>query len=176
MHRDIKSDNILVNSKGDIKLADFGYSAQLTKEKAGRKTRVGTIYWMAPELIKGKKQYDSKVDIWSFGIFALELADGEPPYLGKSQAKILLKIVQKEPPQLKGEHWSPIFRDFVGKCLNKDPELRYSAEDCLKHEFLRDAERHRAKFVEFITQIKALIKDNEDSSPSTENVDSSQLD
>lgn len=84
MHRDIKSDNILINSKGDIKLADFGYSAQLTKEKAGRKTRVGTIYWMAPELIKGKKNYDSKVDIWSFGIFALELADGEPPYLGKS--------------------------------------------------------------------------------------------
>ena len=93
MHRDIKSDNILINSLGDIKLADFGYSAQLTQENKGRKTRVGTIYWMAPELIKGKKNYDSKVDIWSFGIFALELADGEPPYLGKSQAKILLKIV-----------------------------------------------------------------------------------
>ena len=83
---------------------------------------------MAPELIKGKKNYDSKVDIWSFGIFALELADGEPPYLGKSQAKILLKIVQKEAPQLKGSHWSPEFRDFVSKCLMKDPEERMSAE------------------------------------------------
>lgn len=140
MHRDIKSDNILINSKGDIKLADFGYSAQLTQEKASRKTRVGTIYWMAPELIKGKKNYDSKVDIWSFGIFALELADGEPPYLGKSQAKILLKIVQKDAPQLKGAHWSPVFRDFVSKCLNKESEERYSAEECLNHEFLRNAE------------------------------------
>jgi serine/threonine protein kinase len=150
MHRDIKSDNILINSKGDIKLADFGYSAQLTKEKQGRKTRVGTIYWMAPELIKGKKSYDSKVDIWSFGIFALELADGEPPYLGKSQAKILLKIVQKDPPALKGEQWSPLFRDFVSKCLNKDPELRLSAEECLRHEFLLNAEAYRPKFVEYI--------------------------
>ena len=84
MHRDIKSDNILVNSKGDIKLADFGYSAQLTQEKKARQTKVGTIYWMAPELIKGKTSYDSKVDIWSFGIFAIELADGEPPHHGKS--------------------------------------------------------------------------------------------
>ena len=84
MHRDIKSDNILVNSKGSIKLCDFGYSAQLTQEKNKRDTKVGTIYWMAPELIKGKTQYDHKVDIWSFGIFAIELADGEPPHAGKT--------------------------------------------------------------------------------------------
>ncbi len=83
---------------------------------------------MAPELIKGKKLYDSKVDIWSFGIFALELADGEPPYLGKSQAKILLKIVQKDSPTLKGDQWSPLFRDFISNCLKKDPEERFSAE------------------------------------------------
>ena len=93
VHRDIKSENILVNCNGDIKLADFGYSAQLTQEQRNRKTKVGTIYWMAPELIKGKKAYDAKVDIWSFGIFALELADGEPPYLDVPQAKILYKIV-----------------------------------------------------------------------------------
>jgi hypothetical protein len=121
MHRDIKSDNILVNSKGDIKLCDFGYSAKLTQEKKGRDSRVGTIYWMAPELIKGKTQYDSKVDIWSFGIFAIELADGEPPHAGKSQAKILLKIVQKDSPTLKDPRWSPLFKDFISKCLIKDP-------------------------------------------------------
>jgi serine/threonine protein kinase len=131
MHRDIKSDNILVNSRGDIKLCDFGYSAQLTKEKQARKTKVGTIYWMAPELIKGKTSYDSKVDIWSFGIFAIELADGEPPHHGKSQSKILLKIVQKDPPQLKNPKWSPAFRDFVSKILIKDPEQRWSAEQAL---------------------------------------------
>jgi serine/threonine protein kinase len=76
---------------------------------------------MAPELIKGKTQYDSKVDIWSFGIFAIELADGEPPHAGKSQAKILLKIVQKDPPTLKDPRWSPLFKDFISKCLIKDP-------------------------------------------------------
>ena len=98
---------------------------------------------MAPELIKGKTSYDSKVDIWSFGIFAIELADGEPPHHGKTQAKILLKIVQKDPPTLKNPKWSPVFRDFVSKVLIKDPEQRWSAEQALQHEFVKDAEKHR---------------------------------
>ena len=85
LHRDIKSDNILVNSKGDLKLADFGYAAQLTQERQNRISKVGTVCWMAPELIKGKSSYNEKVDIWSFGIFALELADGEPPYISEPQ-------------------------------------------------------------------------------------------
>ena len=81
IHRDIKSDNILVNSNGDIKLCDFGYATQLTKIKRGTVSQVGTICWMAPELIKKEKKYNQKVDIWSYGIFALEIANGEPPYL-----------------------------------------------------------------------------------------------
>ena len=81
VHRDIKSDNILINNEGDLKLADFGYAAQLTLERDNRTTKVGTVCWMAPELILGKASYDAKVDIWSLGIFALELATGEPPYL-----------------------------------------------------------------------------------------------
>ena len=83
VHRDIKSDNILVNKQGDIKLADFGYATQLTQAKRGTVSRVGTICWMAPELIKLEKKYDHKVDIWSFGIFAMEIADGEPPYMNE---------------------------------------------------------------------------------------------
>lgn len=83
VHRDIKSDNILVNKEGDIKLADFGYATQLTKAKRGTVSRVGTICWMAPELIKLEKKYNHKVDIWSFGIFAMEIADGEPPYMNE---------------------------------------------------------------------------------------------
>jgi len=93
VHRDIKSDNILINRNGDIKLADFGYAAQLTLERDNRTTKVGTVCWMAPELILGKQSYDAKVDIWSFGIFALEMATGEPPYLDQPQLKVLQLIV-----------------------------------------------------------------------------------
>lgn len=93
VHRDIKSDNILINNNGDLKLADFGYAAQLTLERDNRTTKVGTVCWMAPELILGKSSYDARVDIWSLGIFALELATGEPPYLDQPQMKVLQLIV-----------------------------------------------------------------------------------
>ncbi len=109
VHRDIKSDNILVSENGDLKLADFGYAAQLTQEKSKRSSKVGTVCWMAPELIKGKTQYDIKVDIWSFGIFALELADGEPPYISEPQQKVLYLIVTKDAPRLQNSKWSATF-------------------------------------------------------------------
>ena len=83
IHRDIKSDNILANEDGDVKLADFGYASQLTKERDARITKVGTPAWMAPELIKGERRYDTKVDIWSFGIVAMELTNGDPPYINE---------------------------------------------------------------------------------------------
>jgi len=81
IHRDIKSDNILVDTSGNVKLADFGYSAQLTMQRDARSSKVGTLCWMAPELIKGERRYNTKVDIWSVGVFAMELADGNPPYI-----------------------------------------------------------------------------------------------
>ena len=68
---------------GEVKLADFGYACQLTEEKAGRKSKVGTVCWMAPELIMGERSYTTKVDIWSYGIFAMEMADGDPPYINE---------------------------------------------------------------------------------------------
>jgi serine/threonine protein kinase len=116
VHRDIKSDNILINNQGDLKLADFGYAAQLTLERDNRTTKVGTVCWMAPELILGKSSYDARVDIWSLGIFALELATGEPPYLDQPQMKVLQLIVTQESPKLQGK-WSPEFKDFVAQCL-----------------------------------------------------------
>ena len=80
IHRDIKSDNIFLGSRGELKLGDFGYAAQLTKEKSRRRSKVGTICWMAPEIIRGG-QYTTKVDVWSLGILILELILGQPPYL-----------------------------------------------------------------------------------------------
>lgn len=83
IHRDIKSDNILVDKSGQVKLADFGYSAQLTTERDARSSKVGTVCWMAPELISGERRYGTGVDIWSYGIFAMELANGDPPYISE---------------------------------------------------------------------------------------------
>lgn len=81
IHRDIKSDNILLGNNGDIKLGDFGYAAQLTRERKRRESKVGTVCWMAPEIIRATEMYTEKVDIWSLGIMMLEFVYGEPPYL-----------------------------------------------------------------------------------------------
>lgn len=96
LHRDIKSDNILYNFRGQVKLADFGFAANLTTENAARTSTVGTPYWMAPELVKAE-DYDQKVDVWSLGITALEMADGEPPLLSQEipPLKALLRITRK---------------------------------------------------------------------------------
>lgn len=99
IHRDLKSDNILVNSNGDIKIADFGFAIQLTEEKDKRNEVVGTPAWMAPELILRKK-YDEKVDVWSLGVIAIELAEGEPPHLRMKPLKAMYKISSTDPYQL----------------------------------------------------------------------------
>lgn len=95
VHRDIKSDNILTTSTGEVKLADFGFSAQLTQERSERSSKVGTLCWMAPELLHGERRYDTKIDIWSFGIFAYELAECDPPYLREPQNRIMMNILTK---------------------------------------------------------------------------------
>jgi serine/threonine protein kinase len=109
IHRDVKSDNLLMSVDGEVKLADFGYACQLTEEVDSRKSKVGTVCWMAPELIKGERRYTTKVDIWSFGIFAMEMADGDPPYISEAQNKVIFNIVNKEPPPI-GPRWSSEFR------------------------------------------------------------------
>ncbi|CAL6014692.1 Kinase [Hexamita inflata] len=137
--RDLKSDNLLINQTGisyEIKLADFGFAAQLTKERPNRKSVVGTPYWMAPELIRGY-QYGCAVDIWSLGILAIELAEGYPPLIDLPPLRAVFLIVTQDAPQLTNpQQWSHVFRDFLSKCLEKDPIKRWTAEQLLKHEFI----------------------------------------
>jgi len=139
IHRDIKSDNVLLGSDGQVKLADFGYAAQLTKKQQKRNTVVGTPYWMAPELIRGH-DYGTKVDIWSLGIMVMEMAEGEPPYMEFPPLRALFLITTKGIPGLKEPNkWSPSFQNFFNLCLEKDVNTRPEAADLLKHDFLKKA-------------------------------------
>lgn len=149
VHRDIKSDNILTSKNGDVKLADFGYSAQLTQERSARSSKVGTLCWMAPELIKGERRYDTKIDIWSFGIFAFELAEGDPPYIREPQSRVMINIITCEPPQI-GSRWSDDFRSFVSACLTVNPEERPSADELLRHPFLRGASTLKMEYARMV--------------------------
>lgn len=136
VHRDIKGGNILLTEQGEVKLGDFGVAAQLTRTMSKRNTFIGTPHWMAPEVIQ-ENRYDGKVDVWALGISAIEMAEGLPPRSAVHPMRVLFMINIEPAPMLEDkEKWSLVFHDFVAKCLTKDPRLRPTASEMLKHKFI----------------------------------------
>lgn len=169
IHRDIKSDNVLLNSRGEIKIADFGFSVKLESAAAKRKTVMGTPYWMAPEVIKMSDNadpdgYDNKVDVWSLGILLMELCEGEPPYLDQPPFRALFLITTEGIPPLKEPGvWSAELLDFLHHCLLIDPAERPSSFELQQFPFT-DPQFFATdeKLMDLIFETKRLKKLEED--------------
>ena len=153
IHRDIKSKNVIISENGDIKLGDFGYSAQVSETTA---MSAANPSWMAPELLLGES-YNETVDIWSLGILLFEMAEGTPPYLDTNPANIVLSILNDPVPRLKNKlKWTKDFSNMLSMCLRKEPAERLSAKALLLHPFIEDNDEQTIKeqFAEYFTSIK----------------------
>ncbi|XP_055784344.1 TRAF2 and NCK-interacting protein kinase-like isoform X4 [Salvelinus fontinalis] len=158
IHRDIKGQNVLLTENAEVKLVDFGVSAQLDRTVGRRNTFIGTPYWMAPEVIacdeNPEATYDFKSDLWSLGITAIEMAEGAPPLCDMHPMRALFLIPRNPAPRLKSKKWSKKFQSFIESCLVKSHGQRPSTEQLLKHPFIRELPNER--------QIRIQLKDHID--------------
>lgn len=139
IHRDIKSDSILLASDGCVKLSDFGFCAQVSAQVPKRRSLVGTPYWLSPEIIS-RQSYGPEVDIWSMGIMVMEMVDGEPPFYNELPIQAMKKIRDMPPPKLQNQsRISPYLDSFLSKMVIKDPTQRATAKELLQHPFLQQA-------------------------------------
>uniref|UniRef100_A0A7N9AZY8 non-specific serine/threonine protein kinase n=1 Tax=Mastacembelus armatus TaxID=205130 RepID=A0A7N9AZY8_9TELE len=170
IHRDLKAGNILLSLDGDVKLADFGVSAKNTKTLQRRDSFIGTPYWMAPEVVMCEtskdRPYDYKADIWSLGVTLIELAQIEPPNHEMNPMRVLLKIAKSEPPTLMHpSRWSPEFRDFLRKALDKNVDNRWNAVQLLQHPFVTsvtDSKPLRELIAEAKAEVTEEIEDSKE--------------
>ncbi|XP_039471203.1 TRAF2 and NCK-interacting protein kinase-like isoform X5 [Oreochromis aureus] len=158
IHRDIKGQNVLLTENAEVKLVDFGVSAQLDKTIGRRNTFIGTPYWMAPEVIacdeNPEATYDYRSDLWSLGITALEMAEGAPPLCDMHPMRALFLIPRNPPPKLKSKKWSKRFLTFVDSCLIKNHLHRPTTDVLLRHAFIKDLANER--------QVRIMLKDHLD--------------
>jgi serine/threonine protein kinase len=152
-HRDIKGANILLSEDGKAKITDFGVS-KIQQDSDKMKTLVGSPYWIAPEIIINGG-YDKSADIWSLGITLIEMAEGRPPHSDTTNpVRVIWLIPYKDPPRLaEPDKWSPEMSDFVEKCLQKDPTMRSTPQQLLKHPFIKKHKKRAEKV------LKRLVKD-----------------
>eukprot|EP00301_Raphidiophrys_heterophryoidea_P004433 c11925_g3_i1.p1 GENE.c11925_g3_i1~~c11925_g3_i1.p1 ORF type:complete len:738 (-),score=189.42 c11925_g3_i1:187-2400(-) len=175
LHRDIKAGNILLDPQGHVKLADFGVSAQLKHEMEKRKTVIGTPFWMAPEIIQ-EIAYDVRADIWSLGITCIEMAEGHPPYHRINPMRAIFMIPARPPPQLsESSKWSADLKDFIAKCLIKNPDDRPSAHTLLQHPFITSPSNTTTlqKLIKkFIVESVAVVDASDDDDDDDDTLDS----
>ncbi|XP_050359898.1 serine/threonine-protein kinase mig-15 isoform X3 [Nymphalis io] len=168
IHRDIKGQNVLLTDNAEVKLVDFGVSAQLDRTIGRRNTFIGTPYWMAPEVIacdeNPEATYDNRSDLWSLGITALEMAESQPPLCDLHPMRALFLIPRNPPPRLKSKKWAKKFHSFIETVLVKDYHQRPYTEQLLKHSFIRDQPTERQVRIQLKDHIDRCKKRKQDNS------------